>query len=289
MKTLKTSKTSKTSKTPKKRQVKTDLQTQTNNRPRKRLTPRRLPEKLWRIRSAGNLTQAEMLCAVNESETPNNRARVSQYETGKRAPSLVETVNYALYADVPLELLLDDEKELPARLRPAANRKTETRRPSHGKTPSPVKAKSNESATSDDDNRIVNAKAGDSIPDKKEEPTKPVESVELIELLAPTNHSSLPAAAEKGILTADVNRSDTLNLTEAYRMIFSAAIMKKCRTVYGELTAEIPFEYQWKFSTSKFIELMLEVALNDYEARGAESGIAYRVRELLEKQTRIKK
>ncbi len=59
-----------------------------------------------------------MLLIINPNETlENNRARVSQYERSERVPSLVETYNYARFAGVPVEALLDDAIDLPATIR----------------------------------------------------------------------------------------------------------------------------------------------------------------------------
>ncbi len=59
-----------------------------------------------------------MLLIINPNETlEKNRARVSQYERSERVPSLVETYNYARFAGVPVEALLDDAIDLPATIR----------------------------------------------------------------------------------------------------------------------------------------------------------------------------
>ncbi len=78
------------------------------------LAPARLGEKLKSIRARYDLTQGKMLLIVNPTELDEgNRARVSQYENGLRVPSLVETYNYARFAGVPLETLLNDDLDLP--------------------------------------------------------------------------------------------------------------------------------------------------------------------------------
>lgn len=82
-----------------------DMNTQPQPRKRQRLLPARLAEKLKRIRMESGLTQTEMLGIINPNETGgNNRARVSQYESHLRAPSLVEVCNYATHQNVPLDL-----------------------------------------------------------------------------------------------------------------------------------------------------------------------------------------
>lgn len=78
-----------------------------------KMMPRRLPEKLLQIRTAADLTQAKMIEIINPGETGYSRARISQYEKGIRIPSLIEVLNYARFARVPVETLLDDNLDLP--------------------------------------------------------------------------------------------------------------------------------------------------------------------------------
>jgi transcriptional regulator with XRE-family HTH domain len=80
---------------------------------RNKLVPARLAGKLRQIRLNHNLTQAKMLVIVNPLETADNRARVSQYEKGTRIPSLVEIYNYAKFAGVAIEYLVNDDLDLP--------------------------------------------------------------------------------------------------------------------------------------------------------------------------------
>lgn len=79
--------------------------------------PARLGEKLKRIRENNNLSQGKMLLIINPKEQSQiNRSRVSQYEKMQRVPSLVETQNYAQFAGVAVEVLINDELDLPANL-----------------------------------------------------------------------------------------------------------------------------------------------------------------------------
>lgn len=80
---------------------------------RKSQQPRRLGEKLARIRLHHGLTQGSMLQLINPYEDENGRARVSQYENGKRTPSIAELLNYARFANVSIEVLADDNLDLP--------------------------------------------------------------------------------------------------------------------------------------------------------------------------------
>ncbi len=77
--------------------------------------PERLAEKLRRIREALGLSQTEMLRRLGLEESMSY-ARISEYETGQREPSLLTLLAYSRAAGVHMEVLADDEKELPAKL-----------------------------------------------------------------------------------------------------------------------------------------------------------------------------
>lgn len=85
-----------------------------SKRGRSKLVPLRLGEKLRQIRLNTGLTQGKIIRLVNPLETDEyNRARISQYEKGKRIPSLIEVWNYAKIAKIRVEVLLDDNLDLP--------------------------------------------------------------------------------------------------------------------------------------------------------------------------------
>jgi transcriptional regulator with XRE-family HTH domain len=77
--------------------------------------PRRLSAKLLRVRQALDLTQEQMLVALNLDKKVFASA-VSGYELGTREPSLPVLLRYARLAGVVMDVLVDDEMDLPARL-----------------------------------------------------------------------------------------------------------------------------------------------------------------------------
>jgi transcriptional regulator with XRE-family HTH domain len=88
--------------------------------------PERLAEKLLQIRIALGISQGEMLRRLGVDET-SYRYYVSNYETGKREPSLVILMQYARVANVLMEVLVDDELDLPETLtRPDEKRRRQT-------------------------------------------------------------------------------------------------------------------------------------------------------------------
>lgn len=82
----------------------------------RRPTPARLAEKLLEIRMRLGLSQSQMLRQLGDTNTRLHAPHISGYESGKREPPLVVLLQYARAADVPVEILIDDEQNLPKRL-----------------------------------------------------------------------------------------------------------------------------------------------------------------------------
>lgn len=75
----------------------------------------RLAEKLLKIRLALGISQSEILVRLGFDEELF-RSNVSQYERGERQPPLPVLLMYARAAGVDVEVLIDDELNLPADL-----------------------------------------------------------------------------------------------------------------------------------------------------------------------------
>ena len=82
-------------------------------RPRQR--PKRLPEKLLAIRTALEVSQVQMVNRL-DAEGAIVPGQISEFETGKREPSLIILLQYARVAGVCVDVLIDDEQDLPANL-----------------------------------------------------------------------------------------------------------------------------------------------------------------------------
>lgn len=80
-----------------------------------RLRPERLAEKLIQIRSALGLSQTEMLHRLGVEDLISYK-QISKYETGKGEPMLVILLRYARATGVSMDILVDDELDLPAKL-----------------------------------------------------------------------------------------------------------------------------------------------------------------------------
>jgi transcriptional regulator with XRE-family HTH domain len=92
--------------------------------------PERLGEKLTQVRGALGLSQNEILSRMGLTDRLN-RDDISKYERGMREPSLIVILRYARVAGVCLDVLVDDDLDLPAKL-PAKPRHRAT--PSGGNT-----------------------------------------------------------------------------------------------------------------------------------------------------------
>ena len=81
-----------------------------------RVRPERLAEKLKQIRLSLGLSQDGMLERLGLAED-FVRSRISAYELGNREPPLPVLLRYARLVNISTDVLIDDEMDLPARLR----------------------------------------------------------------------------------------------------------------------------------------------------------------------------
>lgn len=82
-------------------------------RPHRR--PKRLAEKLLQIRTALGFSQNELIQRLN-LEDELVRAQISDFERGRRVPALPVILEYARAAGVYMDVLVDDELDLPNKL-----------------------------------------------------------------------------------------------------------------------------------------------------------------------------
>jgi transcriptional regulator with XRE-family HTH domain len=75
--------------------------------------PERLAEKLKEIRLKLGLTQPQIFELLDDKKTALYVGQISLFESGQRIPSLFTLLKYARVAKVPMEILIDDELNLP--------------------------------------------------------------------------------------------------------------------------------------------------------------------------------
>lgn len=96
-----------------------------------RAKPLRLANKLALIREACGLSQQTLVDRLKSHMKQDNKPRlhpqnISGFETGEREPSLLILLAYARFARINMEVLIDDDLDLPTKLsrikiRPKAN------------------------------------------------------------------------------------------------------------------------------------------------------------------------
>lgn len=82
-----------------------------------RIRQERLAEKLLQIRLALGLSQTEMLYRLGVEDLIVYN-QISRYETGSHEPPLRILLAYSRVAGVHMEVIVDDELDLPKRLKP---------------------------------------------------------------------------------------------------------------------------------------------------------------------------
>jgi transcriptional regulator with XRE-family HTH domain len=82
----------------------------------RRPQPRRLAAKLRQIRTVLGLTQEQIGKKLETPKSPVRPGHVSEFETGKREPSLLVLLAYGRMAGISMETLVDDEIDLPLKL-----------------------------------------------------------------------------------------------------------------------------------------------------------------------------
>lgn len=78
--------------------------------------PQKLPLKLRQIRDNLGLSQSQMLKALGLEENHYSSA-ISGYEIGTQEPSLLTILAYAKLTGISTDVLIDDERELPKKLK----------------------------------------------------------------------------------------------------------------------------------------------------------------------------
>lgn len=77
--------------------------------------PKRLAQKLLQIREALGLSQNGLISHL-ELTGQLSQGKISEFETGRREPSLLVLLRYARAAGVSMDVLVDDDLDLPKRL-----------------------------------------------------------------------------------------------------------------------------------------------------------------------------
>jgi transcriptional regulator with XRE-family HTH domain len=82
----------------------------------RRPQPKYLPAKLLKIRQSLGLSQEQMAARLQQLKPPPQPGQISRFEQGQREPSLLILLEYARMAGISIDVLADDESELPTKL-----------------------------------------------------------------------------------------------------------------------------------------------------------------------------
>lgn len=82
----------------------------------RRPRPEHLAVKLQQIRARLGLTQAEMFERLGDTGTSLRVGHIGEFETSARVPTLQVVLAYARAAGIPMELIVDDNLDVPKRL-----------------------------------------------------------------------------------------------------------------------------------------------------------------------------
>ncbi|HEX8370880.1 MAG TPA: helix-turn-helix transcriptional regulator [Pyrinomonadaceae bacterium] len=80
---------------------------------KERIKPDRLPEKLRAIRTNRDLTAEELIKRLDCPKITLYRSSIAEFENGKREPPSLILLAYARLAGIAVEVLIDDELDLP--------------------------------------------------------------------------------------------------------------------------------------------------------------------------------
>lgn len=83
----------------------------------RRPRPNRLASKLRQIRLQLDLTQQALAERLKAVPSPPQAGHISEFERGRREPSLLFLLAVSRLAAVPMEVLVDDKLDLPKRQR----------------------------------------------------------------------------------------------------------------------------------------------------------------------------
>jgi transcriptional regulator with XRE-family HTH domain len=82
----------------------------------RRPQPARLASKLRQVRALLGLSQEQMAERLKDVKSPPQPGHISEFESGKREPSLLVLIGYARLSGIPVDVLVDDEIDLPNKL-----------------------------------------------------------------------------------------------------------------------------------------------------------------------------
>ena len=205
-----------------------------------------------------------MLIIINPTETDEgNRARVSQYEAGIRVPSLVEIYNYARFAGISVETLLNDALDLPAAMQ-----------------------QSNSGSTNDEQARSE-TDAKDFETTKKSDHSLNTEDIPPVETPSELQETALTGAqtSQPSPTESDMDDKNPASSAATYLIRISEEISDDGKAVFLKMLGALPFNKMGRITPEKFVEQALAAGLDDFHAQHSESALARRMQLLFGDET----
>ena len=224
--------------------------------------PTKLAQKLLSIRRYFDFTQEQMIGYVMPDAAPTiARAALSDFESGRRTPSLLEILNYAkavrfltVHKNFNVEILLDDKLGLPFRC-PGSDDTRSAEKEQSARFVSPPKSSNNEMALGELNQTI-------SEPSSVSE--KPVSASVRTPEVEPNASFKIEGVSEKNLPVS----LPELTLTEI-------------DNIRLELLKMMPFCWRAQFDLAQFIELLLRSVAADHQAPQGQSPLIEEIKEMI--------
>lgn len=224
--------------------------------------PTELAQKLLSIRRYFDFTQEQMIAYVMPDAAPTiARASLSDFESGRRVPSLLEILNYAkavrfltVHKDFNVEILLEDKLALPFRCSGSDG------------TRSAEKEKSVQSANLPKslNNEMTTTELNQMISETLNPSEKSVLGSIRTEKVEP-NHSSKIERIEKKTLPVNLSQSTLIRIDD----------------IRPDLLKITPYRWRESLDQSQFIELVLGSVAADYREPEGKSALIEEIRQML--------
>ena len=225
--------------------------------------PTKLAQKLLSIRRYFDFTQEQMIGYVMPDAAPTiARAALSDFESGKRVPSLLEILNYAkaarfltVHKDFNVEILLDDKLALPFRC-----------------------FGSNGTQSAEKEKPVQSVNLSISSNDKVTALIEPDQAI--------GESSSTPKMTAQQIARTDEIKLSNLEKVEPVKekilpVNLSGKTLTKIDDIRLELLKDVPYYWRAQFDLTQFIEVILGSVAADHCGLKGKSAVIEEIREMI--------
>ena len=230
----------------------------------KKPQPSRLSEKLFTVRKFFGISQEEMIKFVipDVEDAASARAAISDYESGRRAPSILESLNYAItvrllsrHKQFNVEDLIDDKRELPF----STSASVKSRRSEISLLKTPPSKPDTSLETEAETEEKPNSKTGLQNEAKIDSENKIIN----------VEKDEIKASAEQ--LSEQIfGCENQLSATQGYSIDLPKKTLASIDDIRIDLLKQMPHFWRPKLTEEMFIELLLDTFAIEYdEGRGS--------------------